>query len=120
MKQEKVPGKEDSLEIKRSEHHSTDRFVANPSVSCRTEGDGAILFNADTDTTTLINGTGLTTWHYLAQPRSLDEIASHLLASFRDTPDKSAVIRDTDTFMCALHPEYILEVDAGAGISSDR
>ncbi|MGB9176207.1 MAG: hypothetical protein WCB46_05660 [Methanoregula sp.] len=120
MKRKKLPIKEDVIEVKQSEHRSKDRFVANPVVSCRAEGDGAILFNADTDTTTLINGTGLTTWYYLAQPRSLDEIASHLQATFRDTPDIAAVIRDAETFICTLHPEYILEVDAGAGISPDR
>jgi hypothetical protein len=120
MKRKKSPGKEDVNEVKQSEHRSTDRFVANPVVSCRAEGDGAILFNADTDTTTLINGTGLTAWYYLEKPRSLDELASHLLETFRETPDKAAVIRDADTFICALHPDYILEVDAGAGISPVR
>jgi Coenzyme PQQ synthesis protein D (PqqD) len=122
MKRKKVPADKDikEKEATPSGHHSKDRFVANPVVSCRAEGEGAILFNADTDNTTLINGTGLATWHYLAKPRSLDEIASYLLATFRDVPDKAAVIRDADVFISDLLPEFILEVDAGAGKSPAR
>ena len=120
MKQKKVPAKKDVKKATSRGHRSTDRFVANPVVSCRAEGEGASLFNADTDNTTLINGTGLATWHYLATPQSLDEIASHLLATFRDIPDKSAVIRDADAFVSDLLPEFIVEVDAGAGKSPIR
>ena len=126
MKRKKAPVKENvkekgiGKEAPPSGHRSTDRFVANPVVSCRAEGDGAILFNADTDNTTLINGTGLATWYYIATPRSLDEIVSHLLATFRDIPDKTAVIRDADAFISDLLPEFIVEVDAGAGKSSSR
>ena len=120
MKRKKVPAKKDVKEATRSGHRGTDRFVANPVVSCRVEGDGAILFNADTDNTTLINSTGLVTWHYLAKPRSLDEIAAHLQATFRDIPDPAALIKDADTFVSDLLPEFILEVDAGAGKSPSR
>jgi hypothetical protein len=122
MKRKKEPVKEKVKETKApsSGHRGTDRFVANPVVSCRAEEGGGILFNADTDNTTLINNTGLVTWHYLAEPRSLDEIVSHLQAIFRNIPDKAAVARDADAFVSDLLPEFIMEVDAGAGKSPAR
>jgi hypothetical protein len=59
-------------------------YQANSVVSCGDEGDeGAILFNPDTDDTMIVNPTGRAVWAFLAAPRSMDEIAAHITATFR-------------------------------------
>jgi hypothetical protein len=90
-------------------------FIANPVVSCRTEGeDGAVLFNPDTDDTLLINSTGLSVWTFLAKPHSIDDIVSYLTSSFGGNLDHSAVKQDVETFISELAPDFISEVDADA------
>jgi len=87
----------------------TVRIIANPVVSCRPEGDGGLLFNPDTDTVLLINSTGLVVWSYLTKPRSLEEIALHLMTMFCDTRDKPAVTRDVEAFFTDLTPDFIAQ-----------
>ncbi len=80
-------------------------YQANPDVSCREEepGEGAILFNPDTDTVLAINHTALVLWRFLSKPATHDELVSHLQASFEDAPaDKLA--NDVDSFLQALLP----------------
>ncbi|MGZ4846715.1 MAG: PqqD family protein [Halobacteriota archaeon] len=95
-------------------------FIANPVVSCRTEGeetegeDGVLLFNPDTDNTILINSTGLSVWTFLAQPRTIDDIVSYLSTLFGGNLDHSAVKQDVETFIPELAPDFISEVDADA------
>ena len=90
-------------------------FIANPVVSCRTEGeDGAILFNPDTDNTIMINFTGLSVWTFLAQPHSIDDIVSYLTTLFGGNLSHSAVKKDVETFIPELVPDFISEVDADA------
>jgi len=91
----------------------TGMVVANPTVSCRIEGeDGALLFNPDSDNTLLINPVGLSVWTFLAQPRTIDDIVSYLTTLFSDNPDHSAVKRDVETFIRELVPDFVSEVDA--------
>ena len=88
-------------------------FIADPVVSCRTEGeDGALLFNPDTDNTIMINSTGLSVWTFLAQPRTIDDIVSHLITLFGGNLDYSAVRQDVEAFIPELAPDFISEVDA--------
>ena len=93
----------------------TGMVVANPTVSCRIEGeDGALLFNPDTDNTLLINPIGLSVWAFLAQPHSVDDIVSYLTTLFSESPDHSVVMQDVEAFIGELAPEFISEVDADA------
>jgi hypothetical protein len=102
-------------DINTSKINLTGTFIANPVVSCRTEGeDGALLFNPDTDNTILINSTGLSVWTFLAQPRTIDDIVSHLTALFGGNLDHSAVKEDVETFIPELAPDFISELDADA------
>jgi hypothetical protein len=82
------------------------RIVAGPVVSCRPEEDGALLFNPDTDTTLLINSTGLIVWQFLKDPHSVEEILAHLLESFTDITDKTSVKRDIEAFLEDLKPDF--------------
>jgi hypothetical protein len=87
------------------------RYQANPVVSCRVEGkDGAILFNADTDNTTLINTTGLFCWTCLEHPGTLEELVTQCVKNYAGVPDHAAVQKDIESFLLELVPEYILEV----------
>ena len=93
----------------------TGKVAANPTVSCRIEGgDGALLFNPDTDNTLLINPVGLSVWTFLAQPHTVDDIVSYLTTLFSDNPDHSVVKQDVETFICELVPDFVSEVDADA------
>jgi len=93
----------------------TGMVIANPVVSCRIEGgEGALLFNPDTDDTLLINLSGLSVWKFLAQPHTVDDIISYLITTFSGSLDRSAVKQDVETFICELAPDFISEVGADA------
>lgn len=92
----------------------TTRYIANPVVSCRVEGkEGAILFNADTDSTTLINTTGLFCWIYLQSPATVEELADQCMKNYAGVPEHAAVQKDIESFILDLVPEYISEVFTG-------
>jgi hypothetical protein len=87
------------------------QITANPVVSCRIEGDdGAILFNADTDSTLLINPTGIIVWNFLNQPRTVEEIVEYINKSYSNSPDHASVRKDIETFVTDLAPDFITEV----------
>jgi len=87
------------------------KIVANPVVSCRTEGDdGALLFNADTDNTLLINPTGIMVWDFLNEPRTVEEIVEYISRSYSNSPDHASVRKDIETFVTDLAPDFISEV----------
>jgi hypothetical protein len=82
----------------------TRRYLANPEVSCREEGpEGALLFNPDTDTTLVVNSTGLLIWQALGQPRTPDEVVAYLLETCDDVPAER-VATDVDEFIQKLQP----------------
>lgn len=66
----------------------TSTYLANPEVSLREEdGDGAILFNAESDALLIINPIGLIIWKYIEpHPRSKSEIVAHLKDMCDDVP----------------------------------
>jgi hypothetical protein len=81
------------------------RYLANPDVSCREEepGEGAILFNPDTDAILVINPTGLLIWQALEKPRTQDKLVAHLLKNCDNVPTDQ-VVADVDAFLQALLP----------------
>ena len=68
----------------------TSLYLANPEISLREEdGDGAILFNAESDALLIINPIGLIIWKYTEpHPRSKAEIIAHLKDMCDDVPDE--------------------------------
>lgn len=81
------------------------QYLANPDVSCREEGpgEGAILFNPDTDAILVINPTGLLLWRTLEQPRTQDQLATHLLDNCEGVP-AGKVAGDVLVFLETLRP----------------
>jgi hypothetical protein len=87
------------------------QVTANPVVSCRIEGvDGALLFNADKDSTLLINPTGIILWNFLGQPRTVKEIVEYVARSYTGCPDQATLRKDIETFVTDLAPDFISEV----------
>jgi hypothetical protein len=77
-------------------------------VSCVDEGeDGAMLYNPDKDATVLLNPSGRSIWALLAVPRTLDEIAGHLTATYPSVTREQAM-QDADKFIQPLLPDFIL------------
>jgi hypothetical protein len=89
------------------------RYVANPVVSCGDEEDGAVLFNPDTDDTVIVNLTGRTLWAFLETPRTVDEMAAHLVQTYRGVQAEQAA-EDADQFVQSLLSDFLLEVDDDA------
>ena len=81
------------------------RYLVNPDVSCREEGpgEGAILFNPDTDAILVINPTGLLLWQALEQPHTLDQLVAYLREACEDVP-VDQVVADVEAFLQALQP----------------
>lgn len=97
------PGKHPSIPL-------DGKFMANKVVSCRVEGsDGALLYNPDTNRSILINPSGLIMWRFLAEPRTIDDLATYLVKKYNDCPDKTAVREDIIQFLSDLTSEYIQE-----------
>jgi hypothetical protein len=80
------------------------RYLVNPDVSCREEGpEGALLFNPDTDGTTVLNATGLLIWEALAEPRTGEQLVSCLMEACDEVP-ADQVGGDVDEFLRMLLP----------------
>jgi hypothetical protein len=83
-------------------------YRANEVVSCADEDeDGALLYNPDKDETVLLNPTGRSIWALLAAPRTLDDIAGHLTATYPSVTREQAM-QDADKFIQSLLPDFIL------------
>lgn len=100
--------------VKQGSQHmnNTTSFLANPDVSLREEnGDGAILFNTDTDSLLIINPIGLIIWKFLkAHPRTKSDIITHLKERCNDVPPEQ-VDADVNEFMNDLYTKgFIGEV----------
>jgi hypothetical protein len=80
------------------------RYLANPDVSCREEGpEGALLFNPDTDGTTVLNPTGLLIWEALREPRTEEQLVACLVEACDEVP-ADQVGGDVDEFLKTLLP----------------
>jgi hypothetical protein len=83
-------------------------YRANEVVSCVDEDeDGAMLYNPDKDETVLLNPSGRSIWTLLVAPRTLDEIAGHLTATYPSVTREQAM-QDADKFVQSLMPGFIL------------
>ena len=90
-------------------------YRANEVVSCIDEGeDGAMLYNPDKDETILLNPSGRSIWVLLAAPRTLDEIASHLAATYPSVTREQAT-QDATEFLASLTPDFIFSREDEAG-----
>jgi SynChlorMet cassette protein ScmD len=66
----------------------TDRPIANPLVVLREEfDDWAVLFNPDTADAVGTNPVGVAVWKLMDGKISVEDIASKIKNSFKDTPD---------------------------------
>jgi hypothetical protein len=84
-------------------------------VSCVDEGeDGAMLYNPDKDATVLLNPSGRSIWALLAVPRTLDEIARHLTATYPSVTLEEAT-QDATEFLASLTPDFIFSHEDEAG-----
>jgi hypothetical protein len=89
------------------------RYQANPGVSCGDEEDGAVLYNPDSDDTTVINLSGRGLWAFLETPRSVEEMAAYLVQTYCEVGAEQAA-EDAAQFVQSLLPGFVLEVDDGA------
>jgi len=88
-----------SLKQERNETMQDPKYLTNPEVSYRPEGDdGAILFNADTDGLEVINPTAMEIWKTLAAPRTEAEVVARLCEVFDDAP-REEVAKDVSEFL---------------------
>ena len=80
-------------------------YIANPDVSCREEGpgEGAILFNPDSDAILVINPVGLLIWQALEQPHTQKEMVAYLLENCEDVPTEQ-VAADVEAFLQTMQP----------------
>ncbi|MBU0491994.1 MAG: PqqD family peptide modification chaperone [Chloroflexi bacterium] len=89
------------------------RYQANPAVSCGDEEDGAVLYNPDTDDTTIVNLPGRALWAFMETPRTVDEMAAYLTETYRDVAAEQAA-EDAAQFIQALLPNFVLEANDDA------
>ena len=94
----------------RGNHMNETKYLANPVVSCRDEGEeGALLYNPDIDEAALINRTGRIIWDFISIPRTLDEVVDHISSSPK-APASDQIASDVDMFIKELNPDFISEV----------
>jgi hypothetical protein len=86
------------------------RYQVNPVASCGEEADGAVLFNPDINSTTVINLSGLLLWSFMKQPHSIKEIAEFLIESY-DGVDIDQATEDALAFVETLCSDFLIEVD---------
>ncbi len=86
------------------------RYQANPDVSCGDEEDGAVLYNPDTDNTSIINLTGRELWSLLETPRTLKEMVDYLLQKYSCVSAEQAS-EDIQLFVETLTPDFLLKIN---------
>ena len=86
----------------RPEPMSAAKYLVNPDVSFRQEGDdGAILFNPDSDSLEVVNPVAAEIWTFLAAPRTRAEVVAHLCAVCAGAA-REQVEKDVEEFIGAL------------------
>ncbi len=81
-------------------------YRANEVVSCVDEGeDGAMLYNPDKDDTVILNPSGRSIWALLSAPRTIDEIAGHLVSAYPSITREQAR-KDAEQFLESLVPDF--------------
>ena len=87
-------------------------YQANPDVSCGEEVDGAVLYNPDTDGTVILNPAGRALWAFMAAPRTVEQMAALLAATYRDVTSAQAT-EDVTRFVRSLTPDFLREAGDG-------
>ena len=88
------------------------RLQSNPVVSWGNEEDGAVLYNPDTDITSVINLSGHELWVFLDTPRTTYEIIKPLFQIYSDVTIEQAT-SDVELFIESLAPDFLLEIING-------
>ena len=86
------------------------RYQVNPVVSYGKEEDGAILYNPDTDDTSVINLSGGELWDFLETPHTISEIVEHLLQIYSNVSIEQAT-EDVKLFTETLVPDFLQEIN---------
>ena len=72
-----------------------------------------MLFNPDTDDTSVVNLTGRALWTFLEMPRTIDEMAAHLVETYEGVSAEQAA-KDASQFVESLAPDFLLEMNDDA------
>ncbi len=83
-------------------------YQVNPVVSCGEEEDGAILYNPDTNDSSIINLSGLELWKLFNTPRTVIEAAQHLVENYSKVTIQQAT-EDVQLFVETLTPDFLIE-----------
>ena len=90
------------LSAERPEQMSEAKYLVNPDVSFRQEGDeGGILYNPDADSLEVINPTAAAIWAFLAAPRTQAEVVAHL-CEVCEGASRAQVEKDVGEFLESL------------------
>jgi hypothetical protein len=87
------------------------KYQANPVVSLGDEEDGAILYNPDTDVSSIINLSGRELLIFLQTPHTVQEMAAHLVSHYSNVSLDQAT-EDATLFVTTLLPDFLLEMTA--------
>ena len=71
-----------------------------------------MLYNPDTDETSMVNLTGRELWFFLQTARTAEEIAGHLVQNYRNVSIVQAA-EDAQQFIESLVPDFLLEIHDG-------
>ncbi|MBN1273510.1 MAG: PqqD family peptide modification chaperone [Candidatus Aminicenantes bacterium] len=93
------------LKIQRSKNMSKkSSFMANPDVSLREENsEGALLYNADTESLLIINKVGLIIWNFVKiNPRTKEDVINHIKERCENIPIEQ-LETDMNSFLNELY-----------------
>lgn len=102
MEQQAIVRREAAWARKGRNSMNESRYLANPDVSFRREGeDGGILFNPDTDSLEVLNPTATVLWAFLAAPHTSGELVDHLCDVCADA-SRGQVVKDVGEFLDSM------------------
>ena len=89
--------------------HHDKRYKTINVVSCGHEEDGAVLYNPDTDNTSVVNLSARELWAFLETPHTTGEIVDHLLQVYSNVSVEQAT-EDVKLFIENLVPDFLQEI----------
>jgi hypothetical protein len=87
----------------------TSKYRANLEVSMREEEGGTLLYDPDADEVTIVNAAGVELWGALAEPRTVDELAEHLVTVFEGVEIEQARA-DVEAFLEEIPDNFVSAV----------
>lgn len=87
----------------------TSRYIANQEVSMREEEGGTLLYDPDADEVTIVNVAGVELLGALGKPRTVAELAEHLVATF-DGVEIGQAKADVEAFLDEIPENFVAEV----------